>query len=103
MDRRHRFEPSTYPAWLGYPVELNRPFDPLERLRAATFDYKQSGGQSVTISGYQDAVRGGHSLDTRCYVGCLAKYVGALAETSSYHDGTRIDADPRVQRRARGG
>jgi hypothetical protein len=38
--RGHRFEASAYSAGLDYPVKLDRPFDALERLRSAIFNYE---------------------------------------------------------------
>ena len=41
------FEPPAYSAGLDYPVKLDRPFDPLERLRSAIFNHEQPRDQSM--------------------------------------------------------
>ena len=75
--RRACFEAPAYSAWLDYPVELDRPFNPLERLRSAIFNHEQPGNQPMRICGYQYSARTGRSLHPRSDVGSIAKNIGA--------------------------
>ena len=75
---RGRFEPSSYSAWLDYPVKLDRPFDPLERLRSPIFNHEQPGDQPMRIRGYQYRAGSGGRLHPRGDIGRVAEYIGCL-------------------------
>src|ERR1700732_1522995 len=74
-----RFEPPAHAAWLDYPVELDRPFDSLERRRSAFFNHEQPGDQPMRVRGYQYRARSGRCLHPRGDVRSIAEYIGILA------------------------
>ena len=82
---RGRFEPPAYSAGLDYTVKLDRPFNPLERLRSAILDHEQPGDQPMRIRAYQYRARSGGRLHARGNIGRVAEYVGVFARTCAHH------------------
>ena len=82
---RCRFEPPAYSARLDYPVKLDRPLNPLERLRSAIFDHEQPGDQSMHLRGYNYRARIGGRLHSRGDIGRIAEYVGVFARACAHH------------------
>ena len=96
--RGRRFEPPAHSAGLDYPVKLDRPFDSLERLRAAILDHEQPGDQPMRRVGDQHRAGFRGRLHPRRDIGRVAEYIGILARACAHHHRARIDADssPRV-------
>jgi hypothetical protein len=82
---RRCLEPSAYSARLHYPVKLDRPIDPLERLRSPILDHEQSRDQSMhCLSDDHGACFRGR-LQSRGDIGRVAEYVGIFARARANH------------------
>ena len=79
------FEPPSHSAGPDYPVKLDRPFDPLERLRPAILDHEQPRDQSMRRGGYQHGAWFRSRLHARGDIGSVAEYVGLLAGAGANH------------------
>jgi hypothetical protein len=84
--RRACFEAPAYSAWLDYSVKLDRPVNPLERMRSPILDHEQPGDQPMRIRAYQYRARSGGRLHPRGDIGRVAEYVGLLARAGAHHD-----------------
>ncbi len=78
--RCRRLQPPAHSAGLDNPVELDWPFDTLERRRSATFDHEQARDQVMGILGYHHRAGSGCLLHPRGDIGRVAEYVGLLGD-----------------------
>ena len=79
------FEPPAYSARLDYPVKLDRPFNPLERLRSAIFNHEQPGDQPMRCVGDHYGAGFRSRLHPRGDIGRIAEYVGVFARACADH------------------
>src|SRR5712692_10084496 len=93
--RRDRFESSANSARLDNAIKLGRPFDALERLRAAVFDHEQPRDQPMHRVGDHHGARLRSPLHACRDIRRVAEYVGLLADARTNHHRARIDANSR--------
>src|SRR6185312_9949616 len=67
------FEPPTHPADPGYPIELYRLVDALERTRGTVFNREEAGDEPIGRGGYQYRAGSGGFLYSRGDIGHVAE------------------------------